>query len=47
MKVSDYVADFFVNNGIKTVFTIVGGGAMHLNNSIGHDERIHWDIRKD
>ena len=41
MKVSDYVADFFVNNGIKTVFTIVGGGAMHLNNSIGHDERIH------
>lgn len=41
MKVSDYVADFFAKNGIKTVFTIVGGGAMHLNNSFGHDERIH------
>ncbi len=41
MKVSDYVADFFANNGIKTVFTVVGGGAMHLNNSFGHDERIH------
>lgn len=41
MKVSDYVADFFAQNGIKTVFTIVGGGAMHLNNSFGHDERIH------
>ena len=41
MKVSDYVADFFAKNGINTVFTIVGGGAMHLNNSFGHDERIH------
>jgi acetolactate synthase-1/2/3 large subunit len=35
-KVSDYIAEFFVENGIKTIFTVVGGGAMHMNNSFGH-----------
>ena len=35
-KVSDFIADFFVNNGISDVFTVVGGGAMHLNDSLGH-----------
>ena len=39
-KVSDYVADFFSECGIHTVFTVVGGGAMHLNDSFGHHERI-------
>ncbi len=41
MKVSDYVADFFARNRINTVFTVVGGGAMHLNDSLGH----HPDIK--
>ena len=41
IKVSDFVSNFFANNGIKTVFTVVGGGAMHLNDSLGH----HKDIR--
>ena len=41
MKLSDYIADFFQKNGIHTVFTVVGGGAMHLNNSFGHHEGIH------
>lgn len=36
IKVSDYIANFFVENGIKTIFTVVGGGAMHLNDSFGH-----------
>lgn len=36
IKVSDYIADFFVEKGIKHVFTVVGGGAMHLNDSFGH-----------
>lgn len=36
IKVSDYIANFFVSNGIKTIFTVVGGGAMHMNDSFGH-----------
>lgn len=36
MKLSDYVADFFAEQGLDTVFTVVGGGAMHLNDSFGH-----------
>lgn len=40
IKLSDYIADFFVKKGITTVFTVVGGGAMHLNDSLGHRDGI-------
>lgn len=40
IKVSDLIANFFVNNGITTVFTVVGGGAMHLNDSLGHHPKL-------
>ncbi len=36
IRVSDYIADFLVNNGIDTIFSVVGGGAMHMNDSFGH-----------
>lgn len=36
IKVSNYIADFLCKNGIKDVFTVTGGGAMHLNDSLGH-----------
>lgn len=35
-KVSDYIAGFLHENGIEHIFTVVGGGAMHLNDSLGH-----------
>ena len=35
IKVSDYIVNFFNNNGINTLFTITGGFAMHLNDSFG------------
>lgn len=35
-KVSDYIAEFFAQHGIRTVYTVVGGGAMHMNDSFGH-----------
>ena len=41
MKVSDYIADFFVKKGITHVFGVVGGGAMHLNDSFGHHPQMH------
>lgn len=40
-KVSNYIADFFAENGIKTIFTVVGGGAMHMNDSLGHHPKLH------
>lgn len=40
IKVSDYIADFLADNGIKDVFTVTGGGAMHLNDSFGHSDRL-------
>ena len=35
MKLSDYVAQKVVEHGIKHVFMVTGGGAMHLNHSLG------------
>lgn len=41
VKVSDYIADFLVKNRITDVFTVVGGGAMHMNDSFGHNPNLH------
>jgi acetolactate synthase-1/2/3 large subunit len=35
MKLSDYIAQKVVEYGIKHVFMVTGGGAMHLNHSLG------------
>ena len=35
MKVSDYIAQKVVDYGISHVFMVTGGGAMHLNHSLG------------
>lgn len=35
MKLSDYVVDFIAKQGVKHVFMLPGGGAMHLNDSLG------------
>ncbi len=35
-RVSDYIAEFIAAHGIHHVFSVVGGGAMFLNNSLGH-----------
>ncbi len=36
IRLADYVADFLVKKGVTDVFTVVGGGAMHLNDALGH-----------
>lgn len=41
IKVTDYIANFLIEKGITRVFTVVGGGAMHLNDSFGHNKEIH------
>lgn len=40
IKVSEYIADFFVKKGVTDVFMVTGGGAMHLNDAIGHKKGI-------
>jgi len=41
IKVSDYIARTLVQWGITQVFTVTGGGAMHLNDSLGHEKGLH------
>lgn len=39
-RLADYVADFLVSHGVTDVFSVVGGGAMHLNDALGHHENL-------
>lgn len=39
-KISEYIADFLADKGVKHVFTVTGGGAMHLNDAFGHHDRL-------
>lgn len=40
VRVADYIANFLADHGITDIFTITGGGAMHLNDAFGHNDRI-------
>lgn len=41
IRTADYIADFLVKNGITHLFSVPGGGAMHLNDAFGHKEGLH------
>lgn len=41
VKISDFISEFLVSQGIKYNFTVPGGGAMHLNVSLGHQEGMN------
>ena len=40
MRVADYIADAIAGLGIRHVFMVTGGGAMHLNDAFGQQEDI-------
>ncbi len=40
-RLADYVAEFFVSHGVTDVFSVVGGGAMFLNDALGHKAGLH------
>ncbi len=40
IKLSDYVAQKVVEHGIRHVFMVTGGGAMHLNHSLGTNKDL-------
>ena len=37
---ADYVADFLIEHGVTDCFSVVGGGAMHLNDAFGHNNKL-------
>lgn len=37
IRLADYVAEFLVDHGVTDCFSVVGGGAMHLNDALGHN----------
>lgn len=40
IRLADFVADFFVKHGVTDAFSVVGGGAMHLNDALGHRDEL-------
>lgn len=40
-RLADYIADFLVEKGISDCFMVTGGGAMHLNDALGHKTGLH------
>ena len=40
IKVARYIAEFLVEHGIIDCFMVTGGGAMHLNDALGHQEGL-------
>ena len=42
IKLSDYVVEFLANAGLQHIFLLPGGGAMHLNDSVGKSGRIQY-----
>ena len=45
-RLADYVADFLVAHGVTDCFSVVGGGAMHLNDALGHKEGLQVTYRR-
>lgn len=42
IKVSDYIAKRLADHGVRHIFMLTGGGAMHLNDSFGKERRIRY-----
>jgi acetolactate synthase-1/2/3 large subunit len=42
MKLSDYVMKFIAEAGVKHVFMVAGGGAMHLVDSLGRNKQLEY-----
>ncbi len=42
IRLSDYVMEFLADRGVRDVFMLPGGGAMHLNDSLGRSKRLKY-----
>ena len=41
IKVAKYISQFLIDHGITDTFMVTGGGAMHLDDAIGHQKGMH------
>lgn len=48
MRVADIIAQLLIENGITTLFSVTGGGAMHLNNAFGirNDLSVYYNLHE-
>lgn len=44
-RVADIIADILVEHGITDIFSLVGGGAMFLNDAFGHHEGLPGNVQ--
>ncbi|PSR52472.1 acetolactate synthase [Adhaeribacter arboris] len=42
IKLSDFIFKYLADKGVSDIFLVTGGGAMHLNDSIGKEKRINY-----
>ena len=42
MRLADYLWDFIADQGVKHVFMVAGGGAMHLVDALGQNKRLQY-----
>ena len=40
VKASDYIMEFIAGLGVRHVFCVTGGGAMHMNDSLGRSDKL-------
>ena len=41
IRLADYVFQTLANQGLDHVFLVTGGGAMHLNDAVAVESRLH------
>lgn len=41
IRIADYIAQLLAEHGIRHVFSVTGGGAMHLNDGLGHHPSLN------
>src|SRR5271170_2520459 len=42
IRLADYIAQRLADYGVRHVFMVTGGGAMHLNDAIGREPRLQY-----
>ena len=42
IRLADYIFKYLADYGVRHVFLVVGGGAMHLNDALGKEKRIKY-----
>lgn len=42
VKVAEWIMRFLAREGVRDVFMVTGGGAMHLNDAVGHTDGLNY-----